>query len=67
MNLLTLLSTICLFHFRAAIGAEQGEGSFEFRTTLPILGDQFHTSCQLHAGYNLTMIHCNDQYEVYDT
>ena len=31
------------------------------------MNDKFHTSCRLHAGYNLTMINCADQFEVYDT
>ena len=40
---------------------EQGEESkFDFKKTLPILGDTLHTSCVLHSGYNLTMIHCAD-------
>ena len=47
--------------------AEQGLGDYDFKTTLPILDDEFHTSCQVHSGYNLTMIHCSDQFEVYDT
>ena len=29
--------------------------------------DEFHTSCKIHSGFNLTMIHCSDQFEVYDT
>jgi len=41
--------------------------TYDFKTTLPILGDEYHTSCQVHSGYNLTLVHCSDQFEVYDT
>ena len=69
-SLKTILATVMLAMLltapvRALEQAEDGE--FEFKKTLPILGDQLHTSCMLHSGYNLTMIHCSDQFEVYDT
>ena len=41
-------------------GKSRNDGEFAYKTTLPILGDEFHTSCRLHAGFNLTMIHCAD-------
>lgn len=63
------IGTIILLLGLASVvqGAEQGLGDYDFKTTLPILDDEFHTSCQVHSGYNLTMIHCSDQFEVYDT
>ena len=46
---------------------EQGAGIFDVKTTLPILTEEYHTSCTLKSGYNLTMITCTGQFEVYDT
>jgi len=41
-------------------GQEQVESTFDYKTTLPILDDEYHTSCKVHSGYNLTLIHCAD-------
>ena len=52
-----------LLTFLALVGLgvnAQADEVFDFKTTLPILNDKFHTSCRLHAGYNLTMINCAD-------
>ena len=35
-----LLLSVCLVS-----AAEQGTGEYDFKTTLPILDDEFHTSC----------------------
>ena len=40
---------------------------YDLKTTLPIQEDEEHRNCQLLAGFNLTLIHCDDQFEVYDT
>ena len=58
---LTLLALLTLTN------AALEQKDFVWRDTLPILGDEYHTSCTLHSGYNLTMIRCADQFEVYDT
>ena len=42
-------------------------GGYDYKTTLAIMGDRFHTSCKLCAGDNLTMIYCADSFEVYQT
>lgn len=60
------LLTICLVFFTLA-GAVDENGAYDFITTLPILSEELHTSCQVHSGYNLTMIYCSDSFEVYDT
>lgn len=60
-----IVAAICL---SAAFGAKQGpNGEFQVKTTLPILSEELHHSCFLTAGYNLTMITCSGQFEVYDT
>ena len=63
----SLLAIVLLCVAIMTKAVEQGEGEFVSRSTLPILGDEFHTSCKIHSGYNFTMIHCADQFEVYDT
>ena len=46
---------------------EDNDKVYDLKTTLPIQEDEEHRNCQLLAGFNLTLIHCDDQFEVYDT
>ena len=36
------------------------DGNYDFKTTLAIVGNQFHTSCKLCSGGDLTMVYCAD-------
>ena len=67
---LVLPYIVVLLHLMttATVAVEQSAaGAFQVKTTLPILSETLHHSCELTAGYNLTMITCSGQFEVYDT
>ena len=61
-----MAAAMCL---SAVAGVKQSATASEYqvKSTLPILSEEKHTSCQLIAGFNLTMIYCSGEFEVYDT
>ena len=67
-NLMAVIVAVMLtVNFVSAVEQSATASEYQVKTTLPILSEQKHTSCQLTAGFNLTMIHCADEFEVYDT
>ena len=67
-SLLAVLATLLLLQqVHGVKQQEENETVYDLKTTLPIQEDEEHRNCQLLAGFNLTMIHCDDQFEVYDT